>query len=131
METSLRPDKNTIKNLATLKKIWTRKEKNFAAGDGAEVIAEEARRIVPVKTGRLKRNIVARQNKRRGRANAYVGVNYKRGSDNARYAHIVEYGSRAGATARPFIRPAAQRKGAAAAKIIEDSLQKQALKRLK
>ena len=128
MVIKLIPDRATLENLKTFDDMFTRKELNHAAAEGAEVIAEEARRIVPVKTGKLKRNIVVKQNKRNTRPNAFVGINYSR-TGGAPYAHIVEWGN-ATNKAHPFIRPAATRKQSEVGKVIEASLLKQSLKRL-
>jgi HK97 gp10 family phage protein len=67
----------------------------------ARLVAEFARQVVPVRTGRLKASIKARRPK--NRRNAKPVTAYANAA--ARYAFIVEHGS-AHSAAKPFLRPA-------------------------
>jgi HK97 gp10 family phage protein len=105
-------------------------EKNImrsALRAGARVIANEAKAIVPVDDGDLKRSIRTGSSAKRGKVIAYVRAGGKKGSF---YAHMVEFGTAAhlivpknrkslsiggqqvsaahhpGAQAKPFMRPA-------------------------
>lgn len=69
---------------------------------GAKPILKEAKRLVPVRTGRLRRSIVARRGKAEiDTRSIYIGVK----PPGRRYAHLVEFGTRHSA-AHPFLRPA-------------------------
>lgn len=106
-----------------------------ALADSLEPIAETARALAPVKSGRLRRAIhvfrfPSKLQRRLARAKpaeqyAYVGADYSRFSGKAaKHAHIVEHGSAGRVTksgrytgkmpAHPFMRPAfdARAKGA-------------------
>lgn len=104
-------------------------EIQFAATEAAEVIAEEARRRVPVKKGLLKKKIVVRTEKRGRPVHAYAGVIY--GLGGAPHAHLVEYGTARGGKPHPFMRPAAKTKKKEAQKILIESITRQINKRLK
>ncbi len=115
-------DEKTKKVLKESMDLLTVDELAFSAGIAADIIAEEARLRVPVKTGDLKRGIVARKNKEAsaftGKGTAYVGANYK----IAPHAHLVEYGARGGQMpANPFMRNAiASKRGEAMAAMEKD-----------
>lgn len=116
----------TKKALQSMRNLLTVGELKFNANLGAEIIAKEARLLAPPgKTGRLKRGIVAKEDKNAsmftGDGVAYVGVDY----GIAPHAHLVEFGARGGAMpAHPFMRPAIDSKQAEAAKAMEDDLLK-------
>jgi HK97 gp10 family phage protein len=69
-----------------------------------EVVAEDARRRVPVASGKLKDTIRVRRLKGDPRRNVriYAGNRIK---DGAFYAHMIEYGT-VKMRAKPFLRPA-------------------------
>ena len=104
-----------------------------ALSAGAKVFKDEARRLVPTKTGNLRKSIrvSSRINGRKGQVTASVKAGSKAGTKNAApYAVLVEYGTRShqvkappgralrfgsitvvevdhpGATSKPFMRPA-------------------------
>ncbi len=90
----------------------------------AMVVRDEARDMVPVKTGRLKRAIFAGGGTP-SKSNALVGVNQNAKRGGAPYAHIVEFGS-SRQDAHPFMRPAIRAARPLAAQIIAEGL-KQAI----
>lgn len=117
-------DPETKKALHSMTNLITVGELGYSAGLAADLIAQEARRLAPEKSGELKRGIVARVNKVAaefmGVGSAYVGVDYK----IAPHAHLVEYGARGGQMpAQPFMRPAIDTKQADAAKLVDADLQ--------
>lgn len=70
----------------------------------ARPIVAEAKRLVPVRTGRLKRSIaVASERRRKGDNERVVLIGVK--PPASRIAHLVEFGT-AHSAARPFLRPA-------------------------
>lgn len=71
---------------------------------GVKPIVKEAKRLVPVKSGELKRSIVARSgNRNRRQDQRIIMIGFKQPA--ARRAHFTEFGT-SRASARPFIRPA-------------------------
>lgn len=75
---------------------------------GAKVIATEAKRLVPVDTGKLRDSIAVQvEKKRRDDDERLVVVGFKRPS--SAIAHLVEFGT-VKMAARPFMRPAADAK---------------------
>ena len=123
--------KETKEILKSLNNILTVGELGFSAGIGADIVAKEARKNAPVKTGNLKRGIVSKINKRTAvfsdKGSAYVGANYK----IAPHAHLVEFGARGGEMpAQPFMRPAIETKKHEAGQAIEADLLKRIKKRL-
>jgi len=124
-------DPATRKMLQTMHTLLTVDELAFSAGLGADLIADEARRLAPVKEGNLKRSIVSKVNKVAGQFNgtgsAYVGVDYS----IAPHAHLVEFGARGGQMpAHPFMRPAIDAKQAEAARLIDADLQQRIDKKM-
>lgn len=91
----------------------------------ADLVADEARRIVPVKTGKLRDNIVVRRSaKPQGTEGYTVTARAGRGPkdpNGAYYAGIVEFGSSTH-QAQPFMRPAIESQADAAVKVIADEL---------
>ncbi|MFZ5762832.1 MAG: HK97-gp10 family putative phage morphogenesis protein [Thermodesulfobacteriota bacterium] len=125
-------DPATRKALRTMQHLLTVGELGYSAGLAADLIAEEARRLAPGKTGTLKRGIVARINKVSayfaGQGSAYVGVDYH----IAPHAHLVEYGARGGQMpAHPFIRPAIANKQHEAAQKIDADLTRRIEKKMR
>lgn len=128
---TIQMDPASKKALRSMHNLLTVGELGFSAGIAADLIAEEARRLAPEKTGALKRGIVSRVNKVSaqfmGVGSAYVGVDYH----IAPHAHLVEFGARGGEMpAHPFMRPAIDAKQAEAAKLIDADLQQQINKKM-
>lgn len=89
---------------------------------GAWVIRDEARALVPVRTGLLKENIIATRGKKQSeQLDVLVGVRYGKGGGNV--AHIIEFGS-SKMEAQPFFRPAVAAKKNEAGEIIAAALKK-------
>ncbi len=86
-----------------------------AIRQAAKVVAEEAKRIVPVDTGALKRSIKVRALKRSRKNRGRVGARVVTGKGTFRgktyYGGMVEYGT-SRMMARPFMRTAARNKRA-------------------
>lgn len=80
---------------------------------GGEIIADEARRLVPIDSGELRESIQvggdglnsSRQEVRQGRAVISVGPRQGPGYPDGFYAHMVEFGT-VKMAAEPFMRPA-------------------------
>lgn len=130
---TIQMDPASKKALRSMRNLLTVGELGFSAGIAADLIAEEARRLAPEKTGALKRGIVSKVNKvveefGTGLVGAaYVGVDYH----IAPHAHLVEFGARGGEMpAHPFLRPAIDAKQAEAAKLIDADLQQQINKKM-
>jgi HK97 gp10 family phage protein len=85
---------------------------------GALVLRDEARDLVPVKTGTLKSAIFAAYGDER-KSDVLVGVNYK----IAPHAHLVEYGTSHSA-AHPFMRPAITATRAKIANVVAEGFRK-------
>ena len=81
---------------------------------GAGIIADEARRLAPAKTGRLKRGIVVAPLP--DAAAPAVEI-----QSQAPYSRFIEFGAR-GKPARPFLLPAALTFGRVASRVIADIL---------
>ncbi len=77
----------------------------------AKPIVQEAKRRVPVKTGKLKRSITANPKRTRVEKELMIQVGFKPPASS--YAHLVEYGSVKQAP-QPFMRPALDAKAAEA-----------------
>jgi HK97 gp10 family phage protein len=72
-----------------------------ALSDGAEMVEETAKRLVPVDTGNLRESIHAEPHLEGGMGTVRVGVSH----EDAHYAPYVEFGTRR-MVARPYLRPA-------------------------
>lgn len=91
---------------------------------GGEVIAEEARRLVPVRTGTLRDSIVVASGDldasavtlKHGLAKVQIGPD-----ERGFYGHLVEFGTYRSA-AKPFMRPAFDAKKAEAMEIVTEHL---------
>jgi HK97 gp10 family phage protein len=70
---------------------------------GAKVVADEARRLVPVKTGALKKSIAVVQAPGKRQSERAMVLGFRRPA--GRRAHFTEFGTVKSA-ARPFLRPA-------------------------
>lgn len=137
---------NALKSLsrATQKRVLVR-----ALTKGGELIAEEARALVPVRTGNLRDSIEVstklndRQDRvttKESRAEVYVGPRSGGGDPDGYYGHMVEFGTSAGAKGgrnaagrkvyrthpgnppQPFLRPAFDAKEQQALGAIADEL---------
>jgi len=95
------------RRLETLPVKIQRKIVRQALRDGAKVIREEARRRVPVDTGRLRRTLTQRKGKaRRGSYSVVVTHNWKRYAGTIPfYGGYVEHGTRK-MPPRPYLRSA-------------------------
>jgi HK97 gp10 family phage protein len=86
---------------------------------GARVVRDRARQNAPIRTGDLKKDIIARtRRRRRGDTSTRATVTIKPKSRSRHIAHLVEFGTdpheqkklnkvHPGAKAKPFLRPAA------------------------
>ena len=82
----------------------------------------EAKRLVPVRTGALKRSITtAVERRRKGQAERVVVIGFKK--PHSRRAHLEEFGTRHSA-AHPFMRPALDTKANEALSEMGDELAK-------
>lgn len=128
---SLEADSETKRILKEFGHLLTEGEIKFAAAEGAEVLAEEARKVVQKKTGKLFRSIIVRTGRKGGRVAAMVGVDYKGFTKVERpYPFVLEYGN-ARNSPFPYMRKAKKNKGKEASKVAAESLMKQINKRLK
>ncbi|MDH4319949.1 MAG: HK97 gp10 family phage protein [Desulfobulbaceae bacterium] len=151
MKMSMKPSAATADLLKKLGDLLSVGELNYAAGIGADIVAEEARRLAPGgPTGNLRRGIVSRIDNVKvlfgsgGKAgHAYVGINY----NIAPHAHLVEFGTAGARTptkkkylkmvidgqvifrrvagpmpAKPFLRPAIDAKSPEAAAAVAADL---------
>ena len=89
-----------------------------ALDEAARPMEQDMQAMVPVRTGTLQRAIEAHPTQNTGIANFYktIGVDYKEHPE-ARYAHIVEYGS-VHSKAKPFIWPAYEKNKTKSTKIM-------------
>lgn len=101
-----------------------------ALKDGGEVIAEEARRLVPVRSGTLKASIAVGTDAKdfnfaslvqsKDGATVYVGPQQGERPDGF-YGHMVEFGT-SDTPSQPFMRPAFDTRSDAATKIVGDRI---------
>ena len=99
---------DTKKLIETLQKFPKNIQKNVMVGAvraGANVIRDEARRKVPIKTGTLKKSIVSIQRKAQNGLITFSVTPSKGGKNSGWYAHFVEFGT-SKMSAKPFMRPA-------------------------
>lgn len=83
---------------------------NKALIEGAEVINKEIVANAPVRTGNAKKHLtISKVKKEKGIKVVKVGVN-KEDNSEAFYLKFYEYGTSRGQVARPFMRPAFERK---------------------
>lgn len=112
-----------------MKELDSRVQKRIArsaTAAGARVIANEAKKLVPVDTGNLKKNIRTANLKpnQPGLQETAVGVRVKgKKDDSAYYFRFLEFGT-AHMAPRPFLRPAFETKKQEAAGKIKDQLAK-------
>lgn len=116
-----------LRKLGLLRQVPSRPAAERAVLEGAQIIVEQAKRLVPVRTGRLRDSITARLGDGGGANVGFrgEGVSVTIGPDHRRgwYGHFIEFGT-VDQPARPFMRPAfdsrhraAERKIAAAMKV--------------
>lgn len=130
-----------------LQQLPAKIERNVMRGAiraGALVIQEEAKRLVPVKSGALRESIRVSVRAIRGKVFATIRAGSNKGKDAAFYAHFVEFGTAAheerpqgakslffagvfsevvkhpGATPKPFMRPALDAKAQSAIDAVAD-----------
>lgn len=99
---------DTKKLIETLQKFPKNIQKNVMVGAvraGANVIRDEARRKVPIKTGTLKKSIVSIQRKAQNGLITFSVTPSKGKPNDGWYAHFVEFGT-SHSSAKPFLRPA-------------------------
>lgn len=118
MSISIKTDLKNIEQMQKkLRQLGTRKAlraPSSAVRAGSSVIIKAARRLVPIDTGTLKKGITQKvKNYRRSKLSISTfgarnrKVLTKEGYKNpVRYAHLVEFGTRRGAKANPFLRKA-------------------------
>lgn len=82
----------------------------------AKSVARTARNLAPVKSGALKRSIIAKKSKFKG-----GGAIIKAGGGDEYYASFIEFG-RKNAAAHPFLRPALEKNRARAIRKIKKAL---------
>lgn len=97
--------------LADLGRKTERKFALKALRVGGKVIAKEAKRLVPTRTGTLKKSIgvATIPKKHQGAAVSVLARKGKNRKYDGWYAHLVEFGT-VNTTAQPFFRPAFQQK---------------------
>lgn len=99
------------KLLKALKKLPFNIQKNVMVGAtraSAKVVSDEAKRLVPVKYGRLKKSIgVIKRKSRRGEVTFSVSPR-KGGKNDGFYGRFIELGT-SKMIARPFLRPALEK----------------------
>ena len=97
--------------LRALEKLPFNIEKNIIVGStraGAKVVSDEARRLVPVRYGALKKSIgVLKRKSKRGEITFGVSPR-KGGKHNGFYGRFIELGT-SKMIARPFLRPALEK----------------------
>lgn len=99
---------DTKKLIETLQKFPKNIQKNVMVGAvraGANIIRDEARRKVPIKTGTLKKSIVSIQRKAQNGLITFSVTPSKGKTNDGWYAHFVEFGT-SHSSAKPFLRPA-------------------------
>lgn len=74
----------------------------------AKPIVQRARQLVPVRTGRLRKSIMAKLDRVRG-ASRTMKIGFRRGMGRSSIAHLVEYGT-AHSAPQPFMRPSLDEK---------------------
>lgn len=117
-------------DLKLLTKVEQRRSIKKGLRKGANLLRDEVKKRVPVKTGKLKKNIVSGQ--RGNMAGVYIRGTNKEGTNsdttmkaddpkNAFYWRLVEYGT-SHSPAQPFIRPAFDDKESEAEKAVIDGI---------
>lgn len=94
--------------LKTLNQLPTRIQKNVMVGairSGANIVRDEARRLVPVDTGNLKKSIATIRRKGDRNTVQFSVTPSKGGKNDGWYAHFLEFGT-SKMSAKPFLRPA-------------------------
>jgi HK97 gp10 family phage protein len=103
---------------------------DLALKAGAAPIVEEAKRLVPVRSGKLRDSITAEvERKRNGDSERLVLIGFKR--PTSAIAHLVEFGT-VHSAARPFMRPALDAKAEEAlnemGRVLGEGIEREALK---
>lgn len=99
--------------LKKLRKLPERVQKKVLVGAvraGAKPIIDEARRIVPKRTGNLAKSIGVNKRRSKGTIVHFSVSPRKGGKYDGYYGHFVEFGTKKMAP-RPFMRPAFENKG--------------------
>lgn len=116
------------KMLKLLPERVQRKAMKQGVAAGARKVLSEARKLVPVKTGRLKKSLRTRYIKKASRG-PFGRIVYKveAARPEGSHAHLVEFGT-SRAAAKPFLRPAFEIAKEPAANAIMDKIAKVMLK---
>lgn len=85
----------------------------------ARPIVKEAKRLVPKRTGELRRSITAVRGKGGGQNERVVQIGFKRPA--SRRAHLIEYGT-SRSKPQPFMRPALDSQASNALRAMQDEL---------
>lgn len=125
---------NSKQLLKALKKFPLNIQKNVMVGStraGAKVVSDEAKRLVPVRYGRLKKSIgIIKRKAKRGTTSFSISPR-KGGKNDGFYGRFIELGT-SKMSARPFLRPALEKSLddvlIASKKYIQDRLPKEVAK---
>jgi len=102
---------DTKKLLKALKTLPLNIQRNVMVGStraGAKVVSDEAKRLVPVKQGRLKKTIgIIKRKSKKGEVIFSISPR-KGGKNNGFYGRFIELGT-SKMIARPFLRPALEK----------------------
>lgn len=124
LQVSLQGDRELIEKLEGLPPRLTKKLTTSAMRKAAKPILDEAKRIVPVRTGTLRKSIRIRalkRSRRRFGVQVITGEGFFKGKTF--YGGMVEYGTSRQA-AQPFMRPAAKRKVGEVRRVFNEELAK-------
>ena len=136
IEAQLEGADEVIKKLRELSQTKIKKRVKKAVADGADLVRDEAKRLVPVDTGRLRESIIART-ARRGISGVVIAdyppdagtrkskTRKQAAGSTEYYAFAVEYGTRT-MPAQPFMRPAMLNKREEVGRLIENALEEAA-----
>ena len=118
-----------LKKLKTLPEKVQKKVLSGAVRASAKPIVDEARRLVPVRTGNLKKSIGVTKARTKGTTMRFYVSPRKGGKYDGWYGHFVELGTRHNAP-HPFLRPAYEAKASEAIHAFKEYLEKRIDKEL-
>lgn len=105
----MRGGEDLLRRLVRLAKFPSRATAERMVLEGAQIIVEEARRLVPVRSGRLRDSITAQAGEASGAAvgarSRGVSVSIGPSLPKGWYGHFIEFGT-VDTPAQPFMRPA-------------------------
>jgi HK97 gp10 family phage protein len=111
-------------NLRRLGSVPAKKIGNKALKKAGQVIADYAKVLVPVDTGKLEDSIMVVQERPQGQGEVRGSIGFRRGKPSmARRGMLVEFGTSKSPT-QPFIRPAIDARGEAAISLLGGELWK-------